>query len=312
MKYGIDIGHNCPPEDTGAVGIKSEDELNKEVGLKVIEKLKILNHEVINCTPSYASSLDSSLYKRTNKANEEGVKFYVSIHFNIGGGKGTEVFAISNTSKEVAIKVVNEIAALGYTNRGVKDGSWLYVLRNTKMPAILVECGFIDSKEDMQRFNADKMANSIVKGLTGSIVNEKEDTDRDDNAAKDAELLKIQKSLNTLKILDSTGKRLIEDGIMGEKTISSIKKFQSITGLQVNGLTDLDTMEALVYILDKPLLQFGSRNIIANRYIQWRLNIVIDGIFGNNTKKAVSKYQASKGLKADGIVGNNTWVKLLE
>jgi len=39
------------------------------------------------------------------------------------------------------------------------------------MSAILVECGFIDSAEDMQRFNAEKMANAIVKGLTGSIVN---------------------------------------------------------------------------------------------------------------------------------------------
>ena len=312
MKYGIDIGHNCPPADTGAVGIRREDELNKAVGLKVIEKLKALKYEVVYCTPSYASSLGNSLYNRINKANEAKVDFYVSIHFNAGGGHGTEVFAISNASKEVAKKVVNEIAALGYTNRGVKDGNWLYVLKNTKMPSILVECGFIDSTEDMQRFNAEKMANAIVKGLTGSIVNEKENTSTGVKPSKDAELLKIQKSLNILKILDSNGKKLIEDGIMGEKTISSIKKFQSVTGLTVNGLTDLDTMEALVNILDKPLLQLGNRNNIANRYVQWRLNIVIDGIFGNDTKKAVLKYQTSKGLKSDGIIGGNTWSKLLE
>jgi N-acetylmuramoyl-L-alanine amidase len=312
LKYGIDIGHNCPPTDTGAVGIRREDELNKEVGLKVIEKLRALRYEVVYCTPGAASSLGNSLYGRINKANVEKVDFYVSIHFNAGGGRGTEVFAMSNASKEVAKKVVNEIAALGYINRGVKDGKWLYVLKNTKMPSILVECGFVDSAEDMQRFNAEKMANAIVKGLTGSIINEKENTNAEVKPSKDAELLKIQKSLNILKILDSNGMKLIEDGIMGEKTISSIKRFQSVTGLEVNGLTDLDTMEALVNILDMPLLQLGNRNNIANRYVQWRLNIVIDGIFGNDTNKAVSKYQTSKGLKSDSIIGGNTWSKLLE
>lgn len=36
----------------------------------------------------------------------------------------------------------------------------------------------------------------------------------------------------------------------------------------------------------------------------------IDGIFGTNTKNAVINYQKSKGLKADGIVGCNTWTAL--
>ena len=174
MKYGIDIGHNCPTGDMGYVGIRKEDELNKEVGVKLMEKLKVLKHDVVYCTPSADSSLSNSLYRRTKKANEENVDVYVSIHFNgCGGqGRGTEVFAISKESKEIGKKVVNEIAKLGYVNRGVKDGSFLYVLKNTKMPAILVEGGFVDSKEDMEKFNADNIANAIVKGLTGSIVSE--------------------------------------------------------------------------------------------------------------------------------------------
>jgi len=174
LKYGVDIGHNCPPGDNGYVGIKKEDELNKEVGVKVMEKLKSLKHEVVYCTPRYDSSLSNSLYRRTNEANEKKVDVYVSIHFNGGGGRGTEVFAISKSGKEIAKRVVDEIAALGYINRGVKDGSFLYVLRNTKMPAILVEGGFVDSIEDMEIFNAENIANAIVAGLTGSPVNENE------------------------------------------------------------------------------------------------------------------------------------------
>ena len=311
LKYGIDVGHNCPPVDTGAVGIRKEDELNKEVGARVMEKLKTLNHEVVYCTPSYASSSGNSLYRRTNKANVEKVDFYVSIHFNAGGGRGTEVFAISKAGKEVAKRVVDAIAALGYVNRGVKDGSWLYVLKNTKMPGILVEGGFVDSSEDMQRYNAEKIANAIVKGLTGSIVNEKDLENVDVKSPTNVTLLKIQSQLNLLNFRDYNGKKLTEDGLMGGKTTFAIKKFQQVTGLRINGTTDLDTIAALINILSKPVLKFGNNNVVANRYIQWRLNLTVDGVYGNYTEKAVLKYQIVKKLKADGIVGPITWAGLI-
>ena len=310
MKYGIDIGHNCPPVDIGAVGIRKEGELNKEVGVLVMEKLKALNHEVVYCTPGYASSSGDSLYRRTNKANVEKVDFYVSIHFNAGGGHGTEVFAISKAGKEVAKRVVDAIAALGYVNRGVKDGGWLYVLKHTKMPGILVEGGFVDSSEDMQRYNAEKIANAIVKGLTGSFVNENLEN-VDVKSPINAALLKIQNQLNLLKILDYNGKKLTEDGLMGGKTAFAIKKFQEVTGLKINGITDLNTIAALINILNKPILKFGNNNVVANRYIQWSLKLTIDGIYGNDTKKAVIKYQIIKKIKADGIVGPITWARLI-
>jgi len=310
LKYGIDIGHNCPPADIGAVGIRKEGELNKEVGVLVMEKLKALNHEVVYCTPGYASSSGDSLYRRTNKANVEKVDFYVSIHFNAGGGHGTEVFAISKAGKEVAKRVVDAIAALGYVNRGVKDGGWLYVLKHTKMPGILVEGGFVDSSEDMQRYNAEKIANAIVKGLTGSFVNENLEN-VDVKSPINAALLKIQNQLNLLKILDYNGKKLTEDGLMGGKTAFAIKKFQEVTGLKINGITDLNTIAALINILNKPILKFGNNNVVANRYIQWSLKLTIDGIYGNDTKKAVIKYQIIKKIKADGIVGPITWARLI-
>jgi N-acetylmuramoyl-L-alanine amidase len=312
LKYGIDIGHNCPPVDTGAVGIRKEDELNKAVGVMVMEKLKELKHEVVYCTPSYASSSSNSLYRRINKANEEKVDFYVSIHFNAGGGRGTEVFAISSAGREVAKRVVDAIATLGYVNRGVKDGSWLYVLKNTKMTAILVEGGFVDSKEDMERFNSENIANAIVKGLTGNVFTETEvEIQKGIKEPTSFVLSKIQRALNILNILDSTGKKLIEDGVMGEKTVSAIKRFQSITGLEISGRVDTKTDEALVNILNKPVLEFGNNNVIGNRYIQWRLNVNVDGVFGNDTKKAIMAYQNGRRLKPDGIVGNITWIKLI-
>ncbi|BAY13717.1 N-acetylmuramoyl-L-alanine amidase [Calothrix sp. NIES-2098] len=173
MKFGIDMGHNCPP-DTGALGIKKEDILTKEVGTLLIQKLTAAGHTVIDCTPKTASTVTDSLLQRANKANANNVNIFVSIHFNAFNSKvnGTEVFAISNASKGIAQSVLNEIVKLGFNNRGVKNTS-LSVLRNTHMPAILVECCFCDSQTDMDIFDAEKMAEAIKDGLIGES---KEDT----------------------------------------------------------------------------------------------------------------------------------------
>jgi N-acetylmuramoyl-L-alanine amidase len=168
MKFGIDIGHNCPP-DTGAKGIaKTEDQLTKDVGNRLMKKLSAAGHSVINCTPNTAANVGESLRKRVDKANTDRVDLFVSIHFNAFNKKanGTEVFAISNTSKAIAQSVFNEIVKLGFKNRGVKNTQF-FVLKNTSMPAILIECCFCDSTADMSIFDAEKMAEAIKIGLIG-------------------------------------------------------------------------------------------------------------------------------------------------
>ena len=166
MKFAIDIGHNLPV-DGGAVGIQAENKLVMQVGENVIYQLRKAGHQVVECKPGWASSLRDSLQRRCTTANQSKVDLFVSIHFNAFNRKayGTEVFAISPTGRAIAKRVVDKIAALGYFNRGVKDGSYLYVVKNTSMPAILVECCFCDSQRDMNLFNADKMAAAIVAGL---------------------------------------------------------------------------------------------------------------------------------------------------
>src|SRR5919199_2024476 len=133
MKYGIDIGHNCPP-DTGATGIRKEDDLTMEIGTRVISKLRALGHQVVDCKPSSstASSVTSSLQQRCDKANSNRVDTYVAIHFNKFNGEanGTEVFAASDAGRRIAKSVLDSIVKVGFFNRGVKDGSNLYVIRN--------------------------------------------------------------------------------------------------------------------------------------------------------------------------------------
>ncbi|APQ73031.1 N-acetylmuramoyl-L-alanine amidase [Clostridium botulinum] len=172
MKIGVDCGHTMSGADYGAVGIKAESNLTREVGTRVISKLQALGHTVINCYKDSCSSLNDSLSYRTNTANNNNVDLYVSIHFNCynGSAYGTEVFTYGGKELLEARRVLNNICALGYTNRGIKDGSNLYVLKHTKAKAMLIECCFCDNAGDMNRYNAENMANAIVKGLVGTTV----------------------------------------------------------------------------------------------------------------------------------------------
>jgi N-acetylmuramoyl-L-alanine amidase len=170
MKFGIDMGHNCPPHDIGASGVRQEDVVIKEVGTRLIAKLAAAGHSVINCTPTSAVSLNDSLRKRANKANSNNVDIFVSIHFNAfqptTKAMGSEVYGISQTSQAIAKSVLTEIVKLGFKNRGVKNTRFS-VLVNTSMPAILIECCFVDSQADMDLFDAEKMAEAIKVGLIG-------------------------------------------------------------------------------------------------------------------------------------------------
>ncbi len=80
------------------------------------------------------------------------------------------MFTYGGKELRQARAVLNNICSLGYTNRGLKDGSGLYVLKHTKAKAMLIECCFCDNSGDMNRYNAENMANAIVKGLVGTTV----------------------------------------------------------------------------------------------------------------------------------------------
>jgi len=172
MKIGIDLGHNCA-HDGGAIGFKKENDLIKEVGLKVISKLRTNGHTIIDCSPKGSvTSLSDSLYQRTSAANRHNCDIFVSIHFNAfhdPSAHGTEVLYVSPAGKKLATPVLTELVNLGFRNRGLKYRDNLHVLNATQMPAILVEGCFVTSRRDMGLYNAEKMANAIVKGLIGHI-----------------------------------------------------------------------------------------------------------------------------------------------
>ena len=328
MKFGIDIGHNCPP-DSGANGIKSEDKLTMELGNKIIAKLESLGHTVIPCKPNSASTVNQSLGSRCQKANNNRVDFFVSIHFNAFNGQanGTEVFAISDAGRKVAQKVLDEIVKLGFFNRGVKSGSHLYVLRRTNMPGILIEGCFIDSAKDMQLYDSEAMANAIVAGLTGKVSNTSTpnptpsipipvpivpvNTVIDEEGNKDKSILRLQRALNRLKITDKNNRPLAEDNGMGPATSSATEKFQRIVGILPTGMASNTTWDAINQILAKRVVQGTHTSGVIIKYLQYRIGSQPDGIYGPKTQAAIKKFQQQNGLTADGIVGAMSWQKLI-
>lgn len=178
MKISISAGHNPRSKVAhGAVGLICESTEARNVTAKVIQMLKAQGHEVYDDTVNDGTSQNDVLKKIVNKVNaHKNLDVAISIHFNAGANKildrkttGTEVFVYNAASKakDMAQKIVNSIASLGFKNRGVKTSTSLYFLRKTNAPSILVEAAFVDDPDDVALYNADKMAQAIVKGITG-------------------------------------------------------------------------------------------------------------------------------------------------
>lgn len=190
MRINIHAGHNRDGRiGCGAIGFLKESTEARIVTNLSIKRLRDLGHEVFDCTVDEAPSVTANLDQIVAKCNANAVDLDVSIHFNCaandpnGNGRttGVEVYVYDPSSRamEAAHRVANAIAELGFTNRGVKYAPGYRVLRATNSPAMLIECCFVDDKDDVELYNSTKMANAIVYGLTGQKVEiavEKPDT----------------------------------------------------------------------------------------------------------------------------------------
>lgn len=165
MKINVHAGHNF--HVPGAGGQFSETKEDRKVKDKLIALLKAEGHTVYDCTDEDAWTQNANLAAIVRKCNAHSVDLDVSIHFNAfnGTAHGTEVLVLNgSTQRTRAKRICDKISALGFDDRGVKTDR-LYVLRNTKAPALLVECCFCDSKIDAKLYNADAMAHAIAEGI---------------------------------------------------------------------------------------------------------------------------------------------------
>lgn len=158
MKIFIDAGHNDSKVDTGATGNGlREQDITYAVAHKLATKLKSVGVDAKvsreKSTDILGTNTNSSLSKRTQMANQWGADLFISIHCNAAASasaKGTEVYTYNTSTKAypVAKNICNAICnKLGTTNRGVKTANFA-VLKQTNMPAMLIELAFISNASD--------------------------------------------------------------------------------------------------------------------------------------------------------------------
>ena len=170
MRIGINCGYTVSGTvGCGAVGRIDESVEARKVGLKLERMLIEKGHTVYDCTNDYAPSVSSNLSQIVSMANKQPLDLFVSIHFNLGGGRGTEVFTYEGKQHTEAVNVCNSLAELGFRNRGVKDGSNLYVVRRSNAKAMLIEVCFVDTDDadKYKQIGADKIAQTICGAITG-------------------------------------------------------------------------------------------------------------------------------------------------
>lgn len=169
MKIILNAGHTKNGSGSGVVGYINESTEARRVVSLVKHYLKGKGHTVVVANVDKAESQSAYLKKVVEKANEQkNADLFVSIHFNAGGGYGTECYTWKGKQTAAAVGVCEEMNKYGFRNRGVKDGSRLYVVKNTKMPAVLVETCFADSLIDWnayERLGVNVVAQAITRGI---------------------------------------------------------------------------------------------------------------------------------------------------
>lgn len=116
-------------------------------------------------------------FQKATIANDANADYFVSFHRNSSPmanqyhGVESLVYSDTGVKAQMARNINDRMESVGFTNLGVEERPGLVVLRRTKMPAVLVEAGFINSDIDNEIFDNhfDEMANAAAEGILESI-----------------------------------------------------------------------------------------------------------------------------------------------
>ncbi len=171
----LDAGHGYNTAGKRSIDGMREYEFTRKVAQYANEMLSAYQNVIVYF--AHSDSRDVPLQERTNAANRLNVDAYVSIHANAYGttwndANGIETYVYSTNHQEtyqLAQKIHSNLIALtGLRNRGIKTANF-HVLRETKMPAILVECGFMTNRNEAALMRTEAFqrncAQAIVNGL---------------------------------------------------------------------------------------------------------------------------------------------------
>lgn len=284
---------------TGANALIDELTEDRKVKDAVIKYLRELGYEVLDVTPpvNYTSNSSTDLAYGVNKANEWGADLFISIHFNkaydsYNGALGSEVCVYSTYN--IAQRVVDELGDLGFKNRGQKVRNDLYELKRTNMKAMIVETCFVEATEDValyRKIGADAIGKAIAEAIANNKIIENATEVKNEEVSKPVQPTAANTDDWVARLQAECNKQGFSnqkvDGIAGPNTLKGCPTLRK--GAQGN----------ITKLLQEKIVSLG-----------YNTN-GIDGIFGSGTYSAVREFQKTRGLSIDGIVGQNTWRKLL-
>src|SRR5690625_4423655 len=275
VKIMIDPGHGG--NDPGAVGKKSKE---KDNVLKVAKKLKTLL-EKYGHTVKMTRSTDVfiSLSQRANMANSWGADYFISLHNNAASSSATgfETFVynggVSQKTKQFQNAIHGKIAAhIGIHDRGKKRANFA-VLRQTKMPAVLIEYAFISNVNDEKILinEVNKLAELTCDGVLDAIG-------------------------GTIKAKPSKPNK--QASIPKETTNKSKKKYPLPNGVysrRAHGNKSLNAVKQIQRALNAANFKCGK----------------VDGYYGAKTEDAVRRFQmVHDAYHVDGVYGKRTKTRL--
>lgn len=172
MAYSImlDAGHGG--QDPGAVykGRQEKDD-NLRLALAVGE---ILKNNGIDVFYTRTTDIYQTPFEKAQLANQAGVDYFISFHRNSSpkdnqyNGAEVLVYDKSGIKYQMAENILGALGEVGFRELGVKERPGLVVLRRTRMPALLIETGFINSDDDNKLF--DEKFDDIAQGIADAIL----------------------------------------------------------------------------------------------------------------------------------------------
>lgn len=333
-KVAIDAGHGGNGSTPGKRTPAGEYEwnFNNTVVNAAIAKMKDYGITVLR-TDDASGKSDVPLKTRTDKANSWGADAYVSVHHNANTGKwgdwtGVETYTYtgSQPKSEKLAKSVHPriVSAMGLRDRGTKKAN-LHIVRETKMPAILTEGGYMDSNIDIKKMRDDavlrKQGEAIADGVAEFFGIKVKATSTKAAAPTKTESTTVSKpkSGELYRVRWSWGNEASQKGAFSDlaNAKATADKYPGYKVYDSKGATVYQSAEkkatstakafgsAIVPYPGK-LIRKGSKGKDVGR-IQRAVGVKADEVFGPATESAVKAYQKRKGLSADGIVGPSTW-----
>lgn len=166
----LDAGHGG--SDLGAT-YEGRNEKDDTLALTLAVGNILSRFEGINVVYTREDDTYVSPAERARIAGEANADYFVSIHRNStpvpNSYSGVETLVYNNSGKagELARNIDEQLEAIGFQNLGITERKNLTVLKNTKMPAVLLEIGYINTEADNKFFdeNFEQIAQAIADGI---------------------------------------------------------------------------------------------------------------------------------------------------